>query len=106
MTRVYRFANRQLQLTEQTGPTLDAVSLHLPNGAYTTLRTYDTDRIIGLTAHLQRLLESSQLLQRPYPVDPAAIRVALREVIGRERQPALRVRITIPVDADQILISV
>lgn len=106
MTRVYRFAYRQLHLTEQTGPTLDAISLRLPNGAYTTLRTYDTDRIIGLSAHLQRLLESSQLLQRPYPIDPAAIRSALREVIARERQPALRVRLTAPVDVDQIFISV
>ena len=106
MTRVYRFANRQLRLTEQTGPTLDAVSLQLPNGAYTTLRTYETDRIIGLSAHLQRLVESSALLQRPYPIDPAAIRAALREVIVCERQPSLRVRLTAPLDADTIFISV
>ena len=106
MTRVYCFANHQLHLTEQTGPTLDAVSLRLPNGAYTTLRTYDTDRIIGLTAHLQRLIDSSAMLQRPYPIDPAAIRSALREVIARERQPALRVRLTVPLDVDQIFISV
>jgi branched-chain amino acid aminotransferase len=106
MTRVYRFANHQVHLTEQTGLTLDAVSLHLPNGAYTTLRTYDTDRIIGLSAHLQRLIDSSALLQRPYPIDPAAIRSALREVIAHERQPALRVRLTVPLDVDQIFISV
>ena len=104
--RVYIFTARHLHLTAQTGPTLDAVSLRLPNGAYTTLRTYDTDRIIGLSAHLQRLIESSALLQRPYPIDPAAIRSALREVIARERQPALRVRLTVPVDVDQIFISV
>jgi branched-chain amino acid aminotransferase len=91
---------------DQTAPTLDAVSLRLPNGAYTTLRTYDTDRIICLSAHLQRLVESSRLLQRPYPIDPAAIRSALRDVIARERQPALRVRLTAPLDADQIFISV
>jgi branched-chain amino acid aminotransferase len=106
MTRVYRFANRQLHLTEYTGPTLDAVSLRLPNGAYTTLRTYDTDRVIGLSAHLQRLIESGEMLQRPYPIDPAAIRSALRDVIAREGQPALRVRLTVPLDVDEILISV
>src|SRR5512135_3316576 len=106
MTRVYCFANHQLHLAEQTGPTLDAVSLRLPNGAYTTLRTYHTDRIVGLSAHLQRLIESSQLLQRPYPIDPVAIRSALRDVIARERQPALRLRLTAPLDVDQILISV
>ena len=106
MTRVYRFANRQLHLTEQTGPTLDAISLRLPNGAYTTLRTYDTDRVIGLSAHLQRLIESSAMLQRAYPIDPVAIRSALREVIARERQPALRVRLTVPLDENAIFISV
>jgi branched-chain amino acid aminotransferase len=104
--RVYRFAAQELHLTDQTGPTLDAVSLHLPDGAYTTLRTYDTDRIIGLGAHVQRLIESSQLLQRPYPIDPTAIRSALRNIIAREGQPALRVRMTVPLDADQIFISV
>src|SRR5512135_3048477 len=96
--RVYLLTAHELRLTTQTGPTLDAVSLRLPNGAYTTLRTYDTDRIIGLSAHLQRLIESSQMLQRPYPIDPAAIRSALHEVIAREREPALRVRLTVPLD--------
>ena len=104
--RVYLLASHELQLTDQVGPTLDAVSLRLPTGAYTTLRTYDTDRIIGLSAHLQRLSESSRMLQRPYPIDPAAIRSALREVIARERQPTLRVRITVPVDVAAIFISV
>lgn len=104
--RVYCLTSRELRLTDQIGPTLDAVSLHLPNGAYTTLRTYDTDRIIGLSAHLQRLIESSQLLQRPHLIYPAAIRSALRDVIARERQPALRVRLTVPLDSDQIFISV
>ncbi len=104
--RVYSLTSQELHLTDRTGPTLDAVSLHLPNGAYTTLRTYDTDHVIALRAHLQRLIESSALLQRPHPIDPAALRSALRDVIARERQPALRVRLTVPLDADQIFISV
>ena len=95
-----------MRLTDHRGPTLDAVSLHLPNGAYTTLRTYDTDRIIGLSAHLQRLIDSSALLRRSYPIDPATIRSALRDVIARERLPALRLRITVPRDVDEIYISV
>ena len=78
----------------------------MPNGAYTTLRTYDVDRIIGFSAHLQRLIESSQLLQRPHPIDLGALRAALRDVIARERLPALRVRLTVPLDVDQIFISV
>jgi branched-chain amino acid aminotransferase len=104
--RVYCLTSREVRLTDQTGSTLDAVSLHLPDGAYTTLRTYNTDHIIGLGAHLQRLIDSSALLQRPYPIDPAAIRSALRDIIARERQPALRVRLTVPLAVDQIFISV
>lgn len=104
--RVYRLTSQELRLTDQTGLTLDAVSLRLPNGAYTTLRTYDTDRISGLSAHLQRLIESSQLLQRPYPIDLGALRSALRDVIARERLLAVRLRITVPLDVDQIFISV
>lgn len=103
---IYRLTAHELRLTDQTGPTLDAVSLRLPNGAYTTLRTYNTDRIIGLSAHLQRLIESSGMLQRPYSIDLGALRSALRDVIAREGQAALRVRITVPLDVDQILISV
>jgi branched-chain amino acid aminotransferase len=104
--RVYRLTSHELRLTHQTGPTLDAVSLHLPNGAYTTLRTYNTDRIIGLSAHQQRLIDSSEMLQRPYPIDPVALRAALRDVIARERLTALRLRITVPLEIDQIFISV
>jgi branched-chain amino acid aminotransferase len=104
--RVYQLTSHELRLADQTGPTLDAVSLRLPNGAYTTLRTYDVDRIIGLSAHLQRLIESSALLQRPYPIDLGALRSALRDVIARERLPALRVRLTAPLDVAEILISV
>jgi branched-chain amino acid aminotransferase len=104
--RVYLLTSHELRLTGQTGPTLDAVSLRLPNGAYTTLRTYDTNRIVGLSAHLQRLIKSSQLLQRPYPIDLVALRSALRDVIMHEQQPALRVRVTVPLDVDQIIISI
>jgi len=103
---VYQLTGDELRLTDQTGPTLDAVSLYLPNGAYTTLRTYDTDRISGLSAHLQRLIDSSQMLQRPYPIDLGALRSALLDVIARERLTALRLRITVPLDVDQIFISV
>jgi branched-chain amino acid aminotransferase len=103
---VYHLDSHALRLTDQTGPSLDAVSLRLPNGAYTTLRTYDVDRIIGLSAHLQRLIESSRLLQRPYPIDPAVIRAALRDIIARENRAALRVRLTVPLDVDEVLISV
>lgn len=94
---VYALTPAGLTLTGQTGPSLDAVSLALPAGVFTTLRTYTGRRIVGLTAHLARLAESRALLDPAAPpVDLAALRAGLRTVIEREAQPALRLRLTVP----------
>ncbi len=103
---VYSLTNSNLHLTDLGGPTLDAASLQLPEGVYTTLRTYDQDRVLGLSAHLQRLVDSHAALNRRRPIDLAAIRSALRDIIRRENLPAARLRITTPFDGDEIFISV
>lgn len=103
---VYALADAGVILTDLTGPTLDAVSLHLPDGVYTTLRTYDRTRILGLSAHLQRLSDSLTLLHGGRSCDPAAVRAALRIVIERENLPAARLRITAPYDNDRVFISI
>jgi branched-chain amino acid aminotransferase len=95
-----------LHLTHLTGSHLDNVSMLLPDGIYTTLRTYAGDRIVGLSAHLQRLVESHAKLDRLRPLDLAAIRAGLREVLRREAGPALRLRITTPFDSPEVYISV
>jgi branched-chain amino acid aminotransferase len=99
-------ASNALSLTAYTGPGLDAVSLQLPEGIYTTMRTYEHDRVLGLSAHLKRLVESHARLHRPRPIDLEAIRAALREIIKLENLPALRLRITTPFDSDVVYISV
>jgi len=104
--RVYALTNAGVALTDVTGATLDAVSLQLPEGAYTTLRTYDGPRILGLSAHLQRLTDSLALLHGARSFDPAATRAALRTVIERERLPAARLRFTAPYDDDRVFISI
>ncbi|GAB4458352.1 MAG: hypothetical protein OHK0041_23130 [Anaerolineales bacterium] len=65
---------------------LDAVTRQLPEGYYTTFRTYDScTRVIGLTAHLCRLpnADASLLRRRLYrllePYRPAEARVRLME---------------------------
>ncbi len=95
-----------LSLTDKSGPGLDAISLTLPEGIYTTLRTYAGDHILGLTAHLQRLIDSHIRLERPRAINVAAIRAALREVIRREALPALRLRLTTPFEDEAVFISV
>jgi branched-chain amino acid aminotransferase len=103
---VYALTNNHLHLTDLSGPTLDAVSLQLPEGVYTTLRTYERDRVLGLSTHLQRLVDSHAALKRHRPIDLAAIRSAVRDIIRRENLPAARLRITTPFDGDQVFISV
>ena len=103
--RVYRLTSHDLTLTTLTGPTLDAVSLQLPEGIYTTCRTYDRNHILGLSAHLQRLADSHAALSRMRPLDFAAIRSGLQTVIEREGLPAIRLRITTPFDSEEVFIG-
>ena len=105
--KTYRLDPQQgLSLSGFSGPGLDAVSLLLPDGIFTTLRTYAGDRIPGLSAHLQRLIDSHARLGRPRPLDLNAIRAGLREIIRREALPAARLRITTPFDGPAVYISV
>lgn len=104
--QVYSLTNDDLRLADLSGPTLDAVSLLLPEGAYTTLRTYDRNRVIGLSAHLQRLIDSHAALNKEWSIDLTAIRAALCEVLQRENLANARLRITTPFDSDQVFISV
>ena len=106
MIHVYCLTANQLSLLNLTGLTLDAVSLQLPAGAYTTLRAIDWDRIIGLSAHVQRLVDSHALVHNERPLDPAGIRAALRTILAREKLPAARLRITAPFDGDSIYIGI
>jgi len=103
---VYSLTNDNLRLTDLSGPTLDAVSLRLPEGAYTTLRTYDRNRVIGLSAHLQRLIDSHAALNKDRPIDLMAIRTALCEIVQHESLTNARLRITTPFDGDQVFISI
>ena len=106
MVRLYRLTLNDLELVDSTGLTLDAVSLRLPEGAYTTLRTYDRERIVGLGGHLKRLVNSLTLVDKNRLLDLSAIRSALRAVLVREGLDAVRLRITTPFDTDQVFISV
>ena len=106
MLHVYLLDHSQLRLLDLTGPTLDAVSLQLPEGAYTTLRTFDRERIIGLSAHLQRLVDSHALAGRGRALDLPAIRSALRAVLAREGLDAARLRLTTPFDGERVYISI
>ncbi|MGB2909290.1 MAG: aminotransferase class IV, partial [Anaerolineales bacterium] len=61
--------------------TLDAVTMHLPGGAYTTFRTYDHNKVIRLDDHLGRLEETARLAHKPVTLERFRLREALRNAI-------------------------
>ena len=79
--------------------TLDAVTTHLPDGAYTTFRTYDHNKVIRLDEHLGRLEETARLAHKPVSLERLRLREALRIVIdeypGKED---LRIRVVLDLE--------
>lgn len=86
-------------------PSLDAQSLELPDGVYTTLRTYGGTRVVGLGSHLRRLEESRRLLGATCSLDVAWLRAGLRAAIAAAAFPEARLRITVPLSCDQAWIG-
>ncbi len=78
-------------LTRRWGasPSLNGATSLLPQGAYTTLRTYDHDKVVRLDQHAKRLVESASAA-----LDPARARRALAGALKATRYPESRVRLT------------
>ena len=77
-----------------TAADMRAASRALPDGAYTTLRTYEGRRLLRLGQHLRRLEESAALQGHPGRVDEPAVRRGLREILGKTAGGELRLRLT------------
>lgn len=89
-------------------PSMAAASAQLPEGAYTTFRTYSGRRLLRLGQHLRRL-EASAALMRAAParaIDDAAATAALRAVLGATGFGESRFRLTYGADAPRLFISV
>lgn len=87
MIRTWKIkGNKAIEVTFEDASSLDAITRQLPNGYYSTFRTYDSrTRVIGLAAHLHRLpnIDDSSLRQHliqllePFHADEARVRVML-----------------------------
>lgn len=86
-------------------PSLDALSLELPDGAYTTMRTYGGQRVVGLSRHLERLAASLAELGAERTLDLPVLRRAIARVIATEARPDVRLRVTVPLVGNQVLIA-
>jgi len=73
---------------------LSASSAELPEGAYTTLRTYGGRGVVRLGQHRRRLEDSIAAQGRPASLDPALLRRALRQALDAGAHLESRVRLT------------
>ncbi len=80
---------------------LDEISLSLPNGVYSTFRTYDYRKILSLEHHFARLVESSSLLDKPVEINFTGLRNALRFVLNEIPDCDLRIRITLDLEDER-----
>ncbi len=78
---------------------LNGASRSLPQGAYTTFRTYFGDRALCLDVHLARLESSARLLGSEATLDRRALCHALTRIIAWHGYPESRLRATWAVPA-------
>jgi branched-chain amino acid aminotransferase len=79
----------------QTAATLNAASALMPDGGYTTLRTYGKSGIIVISHHFDRLEESAALLGHPIALNRSALSTLLCEVLQATPWQESRLRITV-----------
>jgi branched-chain amino acid aminotransferase len=93
MVRTFEIAGGAAREIE---PALSLVqsSAGLPQGAYTTLRTYDGNRFLRFGDHVRRLEESVAAQGRPGPLDEREVRAGLAAALRVTRHAESRVRLT------------
>lgn len=79
----------------QEAATLNAASALIPDGGYTTLRTYGKSGVIVLHHHFDRLEESAALLGHPITINRPALKALLCEVLHQTPWEESRLRVTV-----------
>ncbi len=64
---IYNFNNKTLIKTDNaTDKTMDQAAICLPEGVYTTIRTYEKKYALHLKLHLERVLEGFEISNLPF----------------------------------------
>lgn len=79
---------------------LDQANRLIPDGVYTTFRTYEKFYVLDLEGHFDRLEQSARLIQREVKLNRIEIRRVLRKLIENFPAQEARVRISIPLVLD------
>lgn len=96
MLKLYALSPAPLELQLADLSSLDVVSHQLPQGLYSTFRTYaGKTKVLGLELHLARLYAPLAALSVSPAVSPLQLRAALRETLADFGAGEARVRITL-----------
>ena len=79
---------------------LDEATRQLPEGAYTTFRTYRRFQIVNLTDHINRLEETARLADHPLSLNRAALKKALHIAFMAFPSDQKRVRVILDLTRD------
>jgi branched-chain amino acid aminotransferase len=85
----------------KTLKSLDRASALLPQGAYTTFRTYHKNYALHLEDHFLRLDQSAKLLGVSIDLDPARVRDAIRESLQQLDGDDFRIRISVDLELEK-----
>lgn len=74
---------------------LDEVSQTIPQGVYTTFRTYQKTKALDLDSHFDRLETSAAILGKEITIERNQIRQTIRDYIDRSPESEMRIRISV-----------
>lgn len=82
---------------------LDEISLMLPESVYTTFRTYNSNKVLHLHGHFQRLRDSAKFAGKVIPINEDRIRRILRIAINDSDSTECRIRLAITLVDEPML---
>ncbi len=98
MLKLFALSPKIHELTLGDMSSLDVVSRQLPQGLYSTFRTYaGRTRVLGLEMHLSRLFDPLPALAVHAAVSPSELRAALRETLKTFGAEEARVRVSLSI---------
>jgi branched-chain amino acid aminotransferase len=92
--------NKLDRLRFEATMTSNQIAKILPEGVYTTIRTYCGDQVLRWDQHIQRLRESAELMKRGFTIDDIGFRQIMRIAIN-EIEINGNIKIRLQVDLSQ-----
>ena len=93
MVITYEYASGRLARVSECDD-MNLAAKQLPQGAYTTFRTYHKTRVLRLEQHRQRLVESVGLMGRAAELNPRDLRAAVAGALAGAAHDESRARVT------------